>query len=210
MCGAGGGTTKRPGTRPFGVVPTSRPPHRDSPSLPGCDRRLTTTAAGPPGRRRAFSNLLLPPPPACVPTRSGEPQQQGHSAEDPGAKPRDQVPGPITDPRTLGAMPSRTWAPPALYDLARTLRVLRRGRGDPACRQRADGTWWRPSRTPDGTGHPPDQRPPRRGRRTPDHRYGVGSGMMPTGPWNSFRPCSVPMTSPTRSAPSSGRRGRAP
>nr|WP_306471947.1 hypothetical protein [Streptomyces sp. f51] len=47
-------------------------------------------------------------------------------------------------------MPSRTWAPPALYDLARTLRVLRRGRGDPACRQRADGTWWCPSRTPDG------------------------------------------------------------
>ncbi|WP_405510593.1 hypothetical protein [Streptomyces cyaneofuscatus] len=41
-------------------------------------------------------------------------------------------------------MPSRTWAPPAPYDLARTLRVLRRGRGDPACRQ------GRCSRTPAG------------------------------------------------------------
>ncbi|MEU2100384.1 DNA-3-methyladenine glycosylase 2 family protein [Streptomyces globisporus] len=47
-------------------------------------------------------------------------------------------------------MPSRTWVPPAPYDLARTLRVLRRGRGDPACRQEPDGTWWRCSRTPDG------------------------------------------------------------
>ncbi|MFD6659602.1 hypothetical protein ACFWEB_31215 [Streptomyces parvus] len=47
-------------------------------------------------------------------------------------------------------MPSRTWEPPAPYDLARTLRVLRRGRGDPACRQEPDGTWWRCSRTPDG------------------------------------------------------------
>ncbi|MFG3429420.1 DNA-3-methyladenine glycosylase family protein [Streptomyces californicus] len=47
-------------------------------------------------------------------------------------------------------MPSRTWAPPAPYDLARTLRVLRRGRGDPACRLEPDGTWWRASRTPAG------------------------------------------------------------
>ncbi|MFJ1662500.1 DNA-3-methyladenine glycosylase family protein [Streptomyces anthocyanicus] len=47
-------------------------------------------------------------------------------------------------------MPSRSWAPPAPYDLARTLRVLRRGRGDPACRREPDGTWWRTSRTPDG------------------------------------------------------------
>ncbi|MFD8440289.1 DNA-3-methyladenine glycosylase family protein [Streptomyces microflavus] len=47
-------------------------------------------------------------------------------------------------------MPSRTWAPPAPYDLARTLRVLRRGRRDPACRQEPDGTWWRCSGTPAG------------------------------------------------------------
>lgn len=209
MCGAGGGTTKRPGTRPFGVVPTSRPPHRDSPSPPGCDRRLTTTAAGPPGRRRAFSDLLLPPPPECVPTRSGEPQQQGHSAEDPGAKPRDQVPGPITDPRTLGAMPSRTWAPArALRPRPHAARAAARPRrpGLPAAGRRDLVAPFPHARWP---GHPPDQRPPRRGRRTPDHRYGVGPG-LPTGPWNSFRPYSVPMTSPTRSAPSSGRRGRAP
>ncbi|MFH9568524.1 DNA-3-methyladenine glycosylase family protein [Streptomyces globisporus] len=30
------------------------------------------------------------------------------------------------------------------------MRVLRRGRGDPACRQEPDGTWWRCSRTPAG------------------------------------------------------------
>jgi len=47
-------------------------------------------------------------------------------------------------------MPSRTWAPPAPYDLARTLRVLCRGRGDTACRQESDGTWWRCSHTPAG------------------------------------------------------------
>ncbi|GGS25746.1 hypothetical protein GCM10010284_68180 [Streptomyces rubiginosohelvolus] len=47
-------------------------------------------------------------------------------------------------------MPSRTWAPPAPYELTRPLRVLRRGRGDPACRQEPDGTWWRCSRTPNG------------------------------------------------------------
>ncbi|WP_237329824.1 DNA-3-methyladenine glycosylase family protein [Streptomyces sp. CBMAI 2042] len=47
-------------------------------------------------------------------------------------------------------MPSRSWAPPAPYDLPRTLRVLRRGRSDPSCRQETDGTWWRTSRTPDG------------------------------------------------------------
>ncbi|MFI1530750.1 DNA-3-methyladenine glycosylase family protein [Streptomyces griseus] len=45
-------------------------------------------------------------------------------------------------------MSSRTWVPPAPYDLARTLRVLRRGRG--ACRREPDGTWWRCSRTPAG------------------------------------------------------------
>ncbi|MFD8732563.1 hypothetical protein [Streptomyces sp. NPDC059611] len=47
-------------------------------------------------------------------------------------------------------MPSRCWAPPAPYDLPRTLRVLRRGRSDPACLQEADGTWWRTSRTTKG------------------------------------------------------------
>nr|WP_322888065.1 hypothetical protein [Streptomyces solincola] len=45
---------------------------------------------------------------------------------------------------------SRAWAPPAPYDLARTLRVLRRSSADPTCRLDADGTWWRTSRTPDG------------------------------------------------------------
>ncbi|MFD8666229.1 DNA-3-methyladenine glycosylase family protein [Streptomyces microflavus] len=47
-------------------------------------------------------------------------------------------------------MPSRIWVPPAPYDLARTLRVLRRGREDPACRHEPNGTWWRISRTPVG------------------------------------------------------------
>ncbi|MFJ9312343.1 hypothetical protein ACIRPL_34610 [Streptomyces cyaneofuscatus] len=47
-------------------------------------------------------------------------------------------------------MPSRSWAPPASYDLPRTLRVLRRRRSDPSCRQETDGTWRRTSRTPDG------------------------------------------------------------
>ncbi|MGW8491316.1 hypothetical protein [Streptomyces sp. NPDC055886] len=47
-------------------------------------------------------------------------------------------------------MPSRIWAPPAPYDLARTLRVLRSGRGDPACQQEPDGPCWRCSRTPAG------------------------------------------------------------
>ncbi|MFF3030912.1 hypothetical protein ACFVS7_07850 [Streptomyces rubiginosohelvolus] len=45
-------------------------------------------------------------------------------------------------------MPSRTGEPPASYDLACTLRVLRSGCGDPACRQEPDGTWRRCSRTP--------------------------------------------------------------
>ncbi|MEU6680961.1 DNA-3-methyladenine glycosylase 2 family protein [Streptomyces sp. NPDC046925] len=47
-------------------------------------------------------------------------------------------------------MASRVWAPPAPYDLTRTLRVLRRGSGDPTCRREADGTWWRTSLTPQG------------------------------------------------------------
>ncbi|MEV6404083.1 DNA-3-methyladenine glycosylase 2 family protein [Streptomyces bobili] len=47
-------------------------------------------------------------------------------------------------------MPRRLWVPPEPYDLARTLRVLRRGGGDPTCRREADGTWWRTCRTPDG------------------------------------------------------------
>ncbi|MER5950285.1 DNA-3-methyladenine glycosylase 2 family protein [Streptomyces sp. NPDC001904] len=47
-------------------------------------------------------------------------------------------------------MARRVWAPPAPYDLSRTLRVLRRGRGDPTCRQEPDGTWWRTTRTPAG------------------------------------------------------------
>ncbi|MFJ2398791.1 DNA-3-methyladenine glycosylase family protein [Streptomyces sp. NPDC087843] len=40
--------------------------------------------------------------------------------------------------------------PPEPYDLARTLRVLRRGAGDPTCRRETDGTWWRTCRTPHG------------------------------------------------------------
>ncbi|MBK6043031.1 hypothetical protein JHN58_11750, partial [Streptomyces sp. MBT55] len=73
-------------------------------------------------------------------------------------------------------MPSRTWVPPAPYDLARTLRVLRRGRGDPACRQEPDGTWWKCSRTPYGpvTLRISDHLDPVGGR--PDHRHGVGPG----------------------------------
>ncbi|MFD5814800.1 DNA-3-methyladenine glycosylase family protein [Streptomyces sp. NPDC127038] len=47
-------------------------------------------------------------------------------------------------------MPRLLWVPPEPYDLARTLRVLRHGRGDPACRREADGTWWRTCRTPQG------------------------------------------------------------
>ncbi|NEB93524.1 DNA-3-methyladenine glycosylase family protein [Streptomyces bauhiniae] len=44
----------------------------------------------------------------------------------------------------------RCWVPPTPYDLNRTLRVLRRGAGDPTCRLDDDGTWWRVSRTPLG------------------------------------------------------------
>ncbi|MFD9398121.1 DNA-3-methyladenine glycosylase family protein [Streptomyces sp. NPDC060011] len=47
-------------------------------------------------------------------------------------------------------MPRRLWVPPEPYDLARTLRVLRRGAGDPTCRRETDGTWWRTCRTPYG------------------------------------------------------------
>ncbi|MET7826959.1 DNA-3-methyladenine glycosylase 2 family protein [Streptomyces sp. NPDC005386] len=44
-------------------------------------------------------------------------------------------------------MPRRLWVPPEPYDLARTLRVLRRGAEDPTCRRETDGTWWRTCRT---------------------------------------------------------------
>ncbi|MET7607734.1 DNA-3-methyladenine glycosylase family protein [Streptomyces avermitilis] len=47
-------------------------------------------------------------------------------------------------------MARRLWVPPEPYDLARTLRVLRRGAGDPTCRRETDGTWWRTCRTPQG------------------------------------------------------------
>ncbi|MFD9590201.1 DNA-3-methyladenine glycosylase family protein [Streptomyces sp. NPDC059980] len=47
-------------------------------------------------------------------------------------------------------MPRRLWVPPEPYDLARTLRVLRRGASDPTCRRETDGTWWRTGRTPCG------------------------------------------------------------
>ncbi|UGY95075.1 DNA-3-methyladenine glycosylase 2 family protein [Streptomyces gobiensis] len=43
----------------------------------------------------------------------------------------------------------RRWAPPAPYDLFRTLRVLQRGPYDPACRI-TGGAVWRTSRTPEG------------------------------------------------------------
>lgn len=47
-------------------------------------------------------------------------------------------------------MPDRDWAPPAVYDLRRSLGVLRRGPYDPACRLEPDGTVWRATRTPCG------------------------------------------------------------
>ncbi|MET9411594.1 DNA-3-methyladenine glycosylase 2 family protein [Streptomyces sp. NPDC002935] len=47
-------------------------------------------------------------------------------------------------------MARRIWVPPEPYDLALTLRVLRRGAPDPTCRLEQDGTWWRTCRTPDG------------------------------------------------------------
>lgn len=51
-------------------------------------------------------------------------------------------------------MATRTWVPPGggPYDLDRTLCVLARGPGDPACRTTPDGSLWRASRTPEGPG----------------------------------------------------------
>ncbi|MQY16081.1 hypothetical protein SRB5_62730 [Streptomyces sp. RB5] len=47
------------------------------------------------------------------------------------------------------ASTTRRWTPDGPYDLARSLRVLRRGPLDPTCRV-ADGAVWRASRTPEG------------------------------------------------------------
>ncbi|MEV6670879.1 DNA-3-methyladenine glycosylase 2 family protein [Streptomyces sp. NPDC051162] len=49
-------------------------------------------------------------------------------------------------------MATRTWVPSGPYDLGRTLGVLARGPGDPACQVAPDGSVWRASRTPDGPG----------------------------------------------------------
>ncbi len=47
---------------------------------------------------------------------------------------------------------TRCWQPPFPLDLARTLGVHRRGRGDPAYQTDASGAAWRTSLTPDGPG----------------------------------------------------------
>ncbi|MEU7697159.1 DNA-3-methyladenine glycosylase 2 family protein [Streptomyces sp. NPDC039028] len=74
-------------------------------------------------------------------------------------------------------MPSRSWVPPAPYDLARTLRVLRRGAGDPTCRAAGDGSWWRTSLTPDGpaTLKVVDDHDPDAGRRILGEAWGPGA-----------------------------------
>src|SRR5256885_6505923 len=47
-------------------------------------------------------------------------------------------------------MLTRCWRAPFRVDLARTLGVHRRGKGDPAFRAQPSGAVWRTSRTPDG------------------------------------------------------------
>ncbi|MBB6472046.1 DNA-3-methyladenine glycosylase 2 family protein [Sphaerisporangium rubeum] len=49
-------------------------------------------------------------------------------------------------------MRERTWRPGGPVDVAGTLRPHRRGAGDPAWQQAADGAIWRTARTPDGPG----------------------------------------------------------
>ncbi|MEV1049315.1 DNA-3-methyladenine glycosylase 2 family protein [Streptomyces sp. NPDC049916] len=47
-------------------------------------------------------------------------------------------------------MSFREWVAPSPYDLARTLRTLRRGQADPTFRRADDGSWWRTLRSPAG------------------------------------------------------------
>jgi 3-methyladenine DNA glycosylase/8-oxoguanine DNA glycosylase len=63
------------------------------------------------------------------------------------------APGPpaVAPPPAAGAL-TRCWQPPFPLDLARTLGVHRRGRGDPAYQTDASGAAWRTSLTPDGPG----------------------------------------------------------
>jgi 3-methyladenine DNA glycosylase/8-oxoguanine DNA glycosylase len=63
------------------------------------------------------------------------------------------APGPpaVALPPAAGAL-TRCWQPPFPLDLARTLGVHRRGRGDPAYQTDASGAAWRTSLTPDGPG----------------------------------------------------------
>ena len=55
-------------------------------------------------------------------------------------------------PLSAGDALTRCWQPPFPLDLARTLGVHRRGRGDPAYQTDAAGAAWRTSLTPDGPG----------------------------------------------------------
>jgi 3-methyladenine DNA glycosylase/8-oxoguanine DNA glycosylase len=55
----------------------------------------------------------------------------------------------VPRPAAAGAL-TRCWQPPFPLDLARTLGVHRRGRGDPAYQTDAAGAAWRTSLTPDG------------------------------------------------------------
>ncbi len=77
-------------------------------------------------------------------------------------------------------MPSRSWAPPAPYDLACTLRVLRRGSGDPTCRLEEDGTWWRTTLTAAGpaTLQITDQTGPAAARCIVGEAWGPGSDWL--------------------------------
>ena len=61
------------------------------------------------------------------------------------------LPVAVAPPSAGGAL-TRCWQPPFPLDLARTLGVHRRGRGDPAYQTDAAGAAWRTSLTPDGPG----------------------------------------------------------
>jgi 3-methyladenine DNA glycosylase/8-oxoguanine DNA glycosylase len=61
------------------------------------------------------------------------------------------LPVAVAPPSAGGAL-TRCWQPPFPLDLARTMGVHRRGRGDPAYQTDAAGAAWRTSLTPDGPG----------------------------------------------------------
>ena len=69
----------------------------------------------------------------------------------------------------------REWLAPFRLDARLILSVHRRGRRDPAFSVEDSGAVWRTSLTPDGPGTAARHRP-RRGRRHPGHRPGVGPG----------------------------------